>query len=787
MDPDRLAARGPWGAWSAWSAWRLIAALVLALLLLGAVAARRQPPAPEAQPGHGEFPGTRALATLRELVGDGSPHPMGSPANAAVRDRLLASLRSAGYSPVVERGFSCFAVRQSGACGWIENVVARLEGTQSTGTVLLMAHYDSVPAGPGAGDDLSGTAAVLEIARLLKQGPAPRNTILFQINDGEEAQLLGAQWLKEHSPDAAEVRAMINLEARGSSGPSLLFETLGDNTWTVPSYAAGAPHPVTSSVFATIYELLPNYTDLSVFKRQPSPVASLNFAFVGDPTHYHSSADTFDNVSPASLQHHGDNALAAVRGLAQADLAHQPHGRRVFFDVLGAFVVSWPLGWSLWLALLSLALVAAAAVFAVRRGVPGVASAGGVALGFLAFLVTLLLSGAVAYGFSLVANRVPAIWVAQPFPLVAAFWLLPLALAGLVAQGLGRRAGAAGLWAGAWLGWSILGLLLIVALPAPGVSYLFIVPALVAGASGLIAFGRRGSLGLQGAGGTLGVLLTVGVAAVLWFPILLPLYDGLGSGALVPTAVLLALFFTAFAPLFAGAPAWLRRALPATALILSVLLLGLGVTAAPVSRQSPRWQNILLHEDADTGRTRWIVQARHLPQSYRRAASFAKEPEPLYPWSPPTARFSAAPAPPLGAPAPQLTVIEDAVINGTTSAGLRHLRVRVTSPRGADEVTVILPEAARLQSIKVEGVEVPFPKGKPAAVRGWYQQEILTLPREGAELDLVLAGTWPLDWYVLDRTPGLPPSGDALRKARPATAVAFQEGDTTVVSRKFRI
>jgi len=79
------------------------------------VAARRQPPAPEAQPGHGEFPGTRALATLRELVGDGSPHPMGSLANAAVRDRLLASLRSAGYSPVVERGFSCFAVRQKNA------------------------------------------------------------------------------------------------------------------------------------------------------------------------------------------------------------------------------------------------------------------------------------------------------------------------------------------------------------------------------------------------------------------------------------------------------------------------------------------------------------------------------------------------------------------------------------------------------------------------------------------------------------------------------------------------
>jgi hypothetical protein len=768
--------------------WGLAGALALALLLLGFVAARRQPAAvaAPARPGDGEFSGAHALETLRGLVGDGSPHPTGSPANAAVRDRLLAELRSAGYSPVVERGFSCFAL-QVGTCGWIENVVARREGTQSTGTVLLMAHYDSVPAGPGAGDDLSGTAAVLEIARLLKQGPAPRNTILFQINDGEEAQLLGAQWFKEHSPDAAAVRAMINLEARGSSGPSLLFETLGDNTWTVPAYAAGAPHPVTSSVFATIYELLPNYTDLSVFKRQPNPVASLNFAFVGDPTHYHSSADTFDNVSPASLQHHGDNALAAVRGLAQADLAHQPHGRRVFFDVLGACVVSWPLGWSLWLALLSLALVIAAIVLAARRGVPGRATGGGVALGCLAFLATLLLSGALAYVFGLAVRRVPAVWVAQPLPLVAAFWLLPLATAGFLAQALGRRAGATGLWAGAWIGWSLLGLLLIVALPAPGVSYLFIVPALVAGAAGLAVCAASGSRGVEGPGGTLAVLLTVAVAAVLWFPILLPLYDGLGAGALVPTAVLLAIFFTAVAPLFVTAPAGLRRALPAGALIVSAVLLGLGVTAAPVSKQSPRWQNLLLHEDGETGRTRWIVLARPLPQSYRQAAAFTREPELLYPWSPPQSRFPVAPAPPLGAPAPQLTVIEDAVIEGATTPGRRHLRLRVVSPRGAGDATVMIPAEARLQSIKVAGVEVPFPKGKPAAFHGWYEQEILTLPREGAELDVVLAGTGPLDWYVFDRTPGLPPSGDALRKARPATAVAFREGDTTVVSRKVEI
>jgi hypothetical protein len=764
------------GAGETKASWGLAAALVLLLILLGAAAARRQPPKPEPEnvPA-GEFSGARALETLRGLVGDGSPHPTGSAANAAVRDRVIARLRQDGYTPVVERGFACYA-KEIGTCAWVENVVARLEGTASTGTVLLMAHYDSVPAGPGAGDDLSGTAAVLEIAGLLKKGPPPRNTVLFQLNDGEEAQLLGAQWFVQHSPNAAEVKAVINLEARGSSGPSLLFETLGDNTWTLPAYAAGAPHPVTSSVFSTIYERLPNDTDLSVFKRMPSPVASLNFAFIGDPTHYHSAADTLDNVSPASLQHHGDNALAAVRGLAQADLARPPHGRRAFFDVLGAFVVSWPLGLSLWLALLALALVAAAAALAVRRGA---VTAGGVAWGFLAFLAILLLTAVVAHALGFLVGRVPAVWAAQPLPLVAGFWLLPLAVAGFLAPSLGRRAGATGLWAGAWLGWALLGLLLVTAVPAPGVSYLFVVPALLAGTAGLALFDRRG---VPGPGGTAAVLITIAVAAVLWFPILLPLYDGLGGGALVPTAMLLAIFFTAAAPLFATAPSLLRRAVSVTALLAALISLGIGVTAAPTSKESPRWQNILLHQDGDTGRTRWLVLSRRLPESYRKAAEFAKEPEQLYPWSPPRARYPVAPAPPLGAPAPQLTVLAD-----TVTAGRRQVRLRLISPRGAQAANLILPQEAQLQSIRIEGVEVPYPKGKPVAFLGRYEVAVLTLPKEGVEMDLVLGNPRPLDGYIFDRSLGLPPAGDALRKARPDDAVAFQDGDTTVVSRKVRI
>src|SRR6185436_5221486 len=137
--------------------------------------------------------------------------------------------------------------------------------------------------GPGISDDLAGTAAVLETARALKAGPPQKNPVIFLLTDGEEAGLVGAQAFAE-SPLFREVKVVLNLEARGTRGPSLMFESIGDDGWLIPLFAAGASRPITSSVFVTIYQMMPNNTDLTVFKR--SDVDGLNFAYVENPTHY---------------------------------------------------------------------------------------------------------------------------------------------------------------------------------------------------------------------------------------------------------------------------------------------------------------------------------------------------------------------------------------------------------------------------------------------------------------------------------------------------------------------
>jgi hypothetical protein len=750
------------------SGWGLTAALILLALALLLAQLQSYPPAAKAKDVPlTEFSAGRAREVLRTLLGDGAPHPVGSPANAKVRERILTHLHWLGYAPEVQEGFACSA---GGTCARVQNVLTRLAGREPGKSVLLLAHYDSVPAGPGAADDMASVAAVLEIARILKAGPPLRHGVLLLIDDGEEAGLLGARAFTESSPAMAEVGAVVNLEARGSSGPSLMFETSGSDAWTVSQFAARAPRPFTSSLFPTVYQYLPNDTDLTVFKGRQVP--GLNFAFIGEPSHYHTPDDDFVDVSPASLQHHGDNALAAVRGLADGDLERPPQGRAVFFDVLHWAVVRWPAGLSPLLGIVALVLTLVAAVLARRRGF---LTWGSFALGLLATPVAVLLTLAVGFGLqALLAGAFPSPWVARPWPATVAFWLVSLAVSLWTAVLLTRRGSFAGVWAGIWIFWSLLGILL--GLFLPGVSYLFIAPALVAGLAGL-----------TGAGRPLASILPTFVAAVIWFPALIFLYDGLGLQGLLATALLLAFVYMTLAPVVAVAGAFGRRWLPLLAALAAVVFAVLAMFSPPFSVASPRTLVVQLHEDGDSGATRWLLRgAPPFPRAMLEAGGFKPQPEAPFPWSPPGARALVAAAPALNTATPDLVVLEDSI-----AGGKRHLRLRLVSRRGAPIGTVWVPDSAELESIAIDGQNALGESDRHGVssfpAQGWRPFTNLTLPAQGSELTLVLGNPQPVDWYVLDRTYGLPPSGQALLAARPKDAVPIQDGDVTLVSRKVRI
>jgi hypothetical protein len=774
--------RGParWG-------WSVMLALFTLCLL--AVVLRFQPPLPmPAGAPAAEFSAGRARQVLARLLGDGRPHPLGSAANAEVRRRVLAELAELGYRPQVQEGTGC---SWKGACGHVYNVVARRDGREP-GAVALVAHYDSVAAGPGASDDMAGVAAVLEVARIVARGLRPRHSIVFLIDDGEEEGLLGAESFMAESPDARNLKAVVNLEARGTSGPSLMFETSGDNAWLVASWARGARRPFATSVAATIYGRLPYDTDLSVFKRYAVP--GLNFAFIGGPARYHTPIDDLAHSSPASLQHQGDNALAAVRGLADTDLTSPPpSGSAAFFDVLGLGLVRWPLGWTAGMALAAVVLVLLPAARAARgrgqapeRGRGKALDRGTLARGLLLLPAVAALAGGLAAAVELWL-RTPGVlaanWPAHPLAALAATWLAALALAAAVAGRLGRSLGggsgaafALSLWAGVWSGWAVVALAL--ALAAPAMAYLFLVPALTAGACGLLPGVRWGRPGAVAAAS-----IAPGVAAaLLWFPVLLPLYLGMGVLGLPVVFTLLALLFTAAAPLLSGAGTASGR--PARTVRRAVAL---GLAAALVAAleirftpESPRPLSILFDQDAASGRARWLVGgALPVPAPLSRAEPFGG-PEAPFPFTPPLLRAVAAPAPPLAAPGPELRVIESAV-----AAGRRRLRLRLTSPRQAPVASVYVPTSAGIEEARIDGRLVPAPPaGRVAPAPGWRGLAGVTLPPGGCELQLVLRETRPLAWYVIDISPGLPAAGRRLLAARPATAAPVREGDLTIFSRR---
>ncbi|MEJ2384457.1 MAG: M28 family peptidase [Xanthomonadales bacterium] len=290
--------------------------LITLLILLGVLRGFSTPAPNGADVPDVVFSAVRAEAILAELLQEGRPHVAGSAANRVVRDRALGHLEAAGYEPEVQSLFHCSA--RFGACSRVENIIAVKPGRVGRDAVLLTAHYDSVWAGPGASDDGAGVAAILEIARMAADFPPFDNDVIFLLSDSEENGLLGAEAFARHHPAFARVKAVINLEARGVTGPSFLFETGAGNRSLIRLYAKNVPRPVANSLVYEIYQTLPNDTDFSVYRE--AGVTGFNFAFANGVAAYHSAVDDANHIDLGSLQHHGDNAWSLLQALGDRNL-----------------------------------------------------------------------------------------------------------------------------------------------------------------------------------------------------------------------------------------------------------------------------------------------------------------------------------------------------------------------------------------------------------------------------------------------------------------------------------
>lgn len=739
----------------------LVTLVVMAALfaaLMGAGLALT-PPAVRATPAEGEFNARAARERLVRILGPELPRPIDSDGQDAVREAILQDLASIGVAPEVRDTFACRA-QPSGPlvdCARARNIVFTI-GPEGGPAVLAAAHYDTVPAGPGASDDGIGVSVWLEIAHMLARAPLDRR-VIFLFSDGEEPALLGAQTFAESDPLMAHVESIINLEARGSRGPAIFFESNQPNADAVAAYMA-APRPVANSVMADVYRILPNFTDVSVLTRPGVDV--VNVALLDGLEDYHTPQDSIASQDLRSVQHMGDTAVAVLRRLA-SDADQDSPTAMAYADIGSRLFVYAPA----WAVLAALAFGALVSVIAFWR-----AGADGRCRAFATPPLAVLAAGALSFSADFIIRLVrPGENYAFAHPEPTRAWCILFAFAGVILIAMALRgvrkpeqaAGAGMFWFAVFGGGA--------SFVAPGISILFALPALVFALTWPISFAWR-------AAGPAGRWLAAFTVLIVWAPVLYLVELALGFDlpvALTALATLLLLpWLGVFAQTHRDNPWRVVGAIGAGA---AAVAFALALVAPSRSEARPQPFNLSYFVDTSDGEARVLAGSaeRALPETL--ATDFT----PAFVLPGDIVETWAAPADVEPIPAPAL-----ADITVTQENEERIVRGRLAM-NGAYRATVRIPLGAQPIRVRVNGVETSF------ADTGGEALEFMSFACQGRACDgvpieIILGADASLDapWFIIGQAPGVQvAAAEALRARRPATTTPIQFGDTAIALTRF--
>jgi hypothetical protein len=730
--------------------------VALLVALLGGFAATGlliQPPPVRASSQPGEFDAARAKGRLEAILGDERPHPADTAAADAVRARLVSQIRALGLTPVVRDQLACNTIYKTRGvtCARVRNVIVQL-GPPGGKALLLNTHYDSNPTGPGAGDAGVGVATLLEVASILKDQPLRRPLIVL-FNEGEELGLIGARAFLA-DPLSSHVDSLVNLEARGTTGPVSMFETSIPNGPAVRAFAKSVDRPFANSLATDFYRQMPNYTDVNSFSERGW--TTLNLAMIGNETRYHSAGDNLQALDPRSLQHMGDQTLAVARTLAGA--APSGGGNLLFADIAGRQLVVIP-QW-LGFALLGL-LVAGFAWVSWRRG--------GLWRGLAVFLAALVASGALAWlGMYLMGLARPgSFWRAEPLWAQLAVYACGLLAAVAALALVGRRLTAAQLRSTFWLGFLLLGVAVLAIAPG-GVIY-FLFPPLVAIAGLMLP--RRLPWAERAGSITAAILLWL-----TWGEVLTLLGELLSNGPLfilAPLAMLLAMpWLIETRGLIDEGGRW--RAIGASA---GLMLLGWGAAATAPAYSADRQQRFTIQHVTDSvgGRAYWSVinDRASLPENYGGTGEWRWDELPYI-----ERERWVAPAPTgAGVQPPRLRLLSEA-----RSGNERTVTLRI-EPNDADSVILIGDQDAGLVSAGSGAFVRPF----AADTDGEYYLSCFGRSCDGATIRFTTARPERLVFTLVGSRRGLPEEARPLVEHRPRFARPQYSPDATLTLTRIRI
>lgn len=249
----------------------------------------------------------------------------------------------------------------------LTNIVVRISDGTGQGkmhALLVNAHLDSTLPSPGAADDALAVGALLEAARTLVLTPAwtPVHALVLLFNNAEESLQDGSHLFSTAHPVRDTVRAVLNLEAAGTKGLSLLFQATSPAMVEAYSHV---PRPFGTIIAHEVFSsgIIMSDTDFRQFESTSFRthyyagttdygyllaylgVPGLDIAVVGHSYFYHTRKDVVQHIEPGVAQHMGDTALSLMKYMsAEGSPLIEQHSKRprlVYFSLLNSFFVQY--------------------------------------------------------------------------------------------------------------------------------------------------------------------------------------------------------------------------------------------------------------------------------------------------------------------------------------------------------------------------------------------------------------------------------------------------------------
>jgi len=697
------------------------------------------------------------------------PNPSGSKANDEVFGYIRTQLEEMGYEPEVH-ATSLFASYQFfKRIAYLNNLLVKIPGTQGDQTILIMGHYDTVINAPGASDNGAAVVTMLEVLRMLKYHPPMKNNLIFFFPDGEEYGLLGAQAFKEQHPWAENIDLIINLEAMGTTGQSIMFETGENNLNIIRDFARTVPYPVGNSMTVEVYKRIGTATDYNVFKHDG--YQGLNFAYIGNSFDYHTAGDNIENTDLRSIQHHGSHLAALL--LHFGNVAFEPNATQnaVYFNTIGYGFVHYPYGWVPVIAI----VVLLAAILLMIKGVRDeTISIRKILFSVISFSIHLLIiywafdavleilkssySGSdfrllqynqlpILFWFSLIAvafstaffymiNRGVRSWqLSYLFSwLLLLIWAggenillksgVVLVLAGWIFWAHRKPTKAIDFWSAAIILWVVL--MLVVSFMMPGASYLLVWP-LVFGLVpfGLSVFNKKMNLSKPL---YLVIFLLSTIPLLALFPVIMKLFIKAMGPGLIPVTMLVAGLsmglLTPFSQLITRTKPWL---IPGFLFITGLFFLLFNATGFDYDERHRQQNFVIYATDVSSGEVYWMGSQDSWTAQFLAEATDTILLNRFYPANEGEIVAKATYYPPL--PSPEVNLLTD-----VTSNGERKLSLHVRTSNETAHLNIYINAGANSPSIQM--IDKERKNMIPIGETTWYMLQVQAPPNDGVSFSI---------------------------------------------------